>query len=162
MLTKIKQNLLLIFTLILQASCGFNPAYKTDRNQENCLSAIEISPIETIEGIDFYNHIKNLLPSEGNTRYVLNTTLSFSRSYNILQSNSDIFREVQNIKVTYQLIDKQSLKIINTGSFVKMDSYSVNSSLYSNAVLRQDAMSVLAENAAEEIRNRLVMFFIKR
>jgi len=64
--------------------------------------------------------------------------------------------------VTYQLIDKQSLKIINTGSFVKMDSYSVNSSLYSNAVLRQDAMSVLAENAAEEIRNRLVMFFIKR
>jgi hypothetical protein len=38
----------------------------------------------------------------------------------------------------------------------------VNSSLYSNAVLRQDAMSVLAENAAEEIRNRLVMFFIKR
>ena len=162
MLTKIKQNLLLIFTLVLQASCGFNPAYKTDGNQENSLSAIEISPIETIEGIDFYNHIKNLFPSEAvNTRYVLNTTLSFSRSYNILQSNSDIFREVQNITVTYQLLDKQSLKLLTKGSFVKMGSYSVNSSLYANTVLRQESISGLAENAAEEIRNRLMMFFVK-
>jgi hypothetical protein len=88
--------------------------------------------------------------------------LSFSRSYNILQSNSDILREVQNIAVTYQLLDKQSLKILTKGSFTKMDSYNVNSLLYSNTVLRQETISGLAEDAAEEVRNRLVMFFAKR
>ena len=155
------KNLLLVFIVLLQASCGFSPAYKVDKNGEYLLSAIEVNPVQTIEGVDFYNHIKSIFPSEKNTRYILNTTLSFSRSYNILQSNSDIFREVQNITVTYQLLDKQSLKLLTTGSFTKMDSYNVKSSLYSNAVLRQGVISGLAENAAEEVRNRLMMFFAK-
>ncbi|MFM7859633.1 MAG: hypothetical protein ACKO96_48820, partial [Flammeovirgaceae bacterium] len=55
---------------------------------EEFLAAIEINPVKTIEGVDFYNNIKSLFPSERNTLYALNTTLSFSRSYNILQSNS--------------------------------------------------------------------------
>ena len=160
-LSKNIKNLLLILTLLLQVSCGFNPAYKTDSRGEIFLSAVEITPVKTLEGVDFYNHMKNLFPPEKNTRYILNTTLSFSRSYNILQSNSDIFREVQNITVTYQLLDKQSLKLLTKGSFVKMGSYSVNSSLYANTVLRQESISGLAENAAEEIRNRLMMFFVK-
>ena len=54
-----------------------------------------------------------------------------------------------------------SLKLLTKGSFVKMGSYSVNSSLYANTVLRQESISGLAENAAEEIRNRLMMFFVK-
>ena len=156
------RKLLLIFVLLLQVSCGFTPAYKTDKNGEYLLSSVEIAPIATVEGASFYNHIKSIFPPEKNTRYILNTTLSFLRSYNILQSNSDILREVQNITVTYQLLDKQSLKILTTGSFVKMDSYNVNSLLYSNTVLRQEAVSGLAEDAAEEVRNRLVMFLVKR
>ena len=147
--------------LLLQVSCGFNPAYKTDSRGEIFLPAVEITPVKTLEGGGFYNHMKSLFPPEKNTQYILNTTLSFSRSYNILQSNSDIFREVQNITVTYQLLDKRSLKLLTKGSFVKMGSYSVNSSLYANTVLRQESISGLAENAAEEIRNRLMMFFVK-
>ena len=92
---------------------------------------------------------------------MLNTKLSFSNSYNVIQSNSDILRETQNINVTYQLIDKKDLKVLTYGTFSKMSSYSTNFSLYSNSVIRQDSMSDLAENAAEEVRNRLLMFFSK-
>lgn len=160
-LKAIKYLLLVVFVL-LQVSCGFNSPYKKGSRAEEFLAAIEINPVKTIEGVDFYNNIKSLFPSERNTLYVLNTTLSFSRSYNILQSNSDILREVQNVTVTYEVIDKTSLKLLTKGSFVKMDSYNVDSLLYSNAVLRQAAISQLAENAAEEIRNRLIMFFEKK
>ena len=122
----------------------------------------EIADVVGVEAASLYNHIKSIFPPEKNTHYILYTTLLFTRAYNIIQPNSDVFREVQNITVTYQLIDKQSLQIITKGSFVKMNSYNVNFSLYANAVLRQDAMSGLAENAAEEIRNRLLMFFVKQ
>ena len=151
--------LFLVFALLFQVSCGFKPVYKINNDGEYLLSSVEITPIATIEGASFYNYIKSIFPPEKNTRYILNTTLSFTRAYNIIQPNSDIFREVQNITVTYQLIDKQSLKILTKGSFVKMNSYSVNFLLYANTVLRQETTSDLAENAAEEVRNRLLMFF---
>ncbi len=154
--------LCLIFLLFFQGSCGFNPAYRVSNTDNvHLLSSIEITPITTIEGASFYDHIKSIFPPEKNTRYILNTSLFFSRTYNIIQSNADILREVQNIKVTYQLIDKEFSKILTEGSFTKMSSYNVNSLLYSNTVLREEAISDLAENAAEEVRNRLLMFFAK-
>ncbi|MBU6184614.1 MAG: hypothetical protein KGO98_05060 [Rickettsiales bacterium] len=153
--------LLLLFAFFTQVSCGFRPAYKVDVHNENFLSFVEINPIRTIEGTNFYNHLKSIFPPAKESLYVLNTALSFNRSYNVIQSNSDILRETQNIKVTYQLIDKKDLKVLTYGTFSKMSSYSTNFSLYSNSVIRQDSMSDLAENAAEEVRNRLLMFFSK-
>jgi hypothetical protein len=154
------KHLVFISLFLLQASCGFNPAYKVKNNEKSLiLSSIEITPISTIEGTYFYNHLKSIFPSTKSPKYILNTQLSFNKSYNIIQPNSDILRETQNINVNYQLLDKQTLKIVTSGNFHKMNSYSVNFSLYSNTVLGQDSTILLAESAAEEVRNRLIMFF---
>ena len=150
-----------MLVFFLQISCGFRPAYKVDAYNENFLAFVEISPIATIEGVNFYNHLKSIFPSAKESLYVLNTTLAFTSSYNVIQSNSDILREIQNIKVEYQLIDKKNLKVLTYGTFSKMSSYSTNFSLYSNSVIRQESISDLAENAAEEVRNRLLMYFSK-
>lgn len=154
------KQLIFIILLFFQTSCGFTPAYKTQNAED--LSFIEITPISTIEGTYFYNYLKALLPSSKDPKYVLTTSLAFAQSYNIIQTNSDILRETQNIAVNYQLIDKNSLKIVTSGNFTKMNSYSVNFSLYSNTALRQDSTNLLAENAAEEVRNRLMLFFASK
>ena len=107
------KNIKILFFMLaffMQVSCGFRPAYKADAYNENFLTFVEITPIRTIEGTNFYNHLKSIFPSAKKSLYVLNTTLSFSSSYNVIQSNSDILRETQNINVTYQLIDKKDLK----------------------------------------------------
>jgi len=159
------KNIKILFFMLaffMQVSCGFRPAYKADAYNENFLTFVEITPIRTIEGTNFYNHLKSIFPSAKKSLYVLNTTLSFNRSYNIIQSNSDILRETQNITVVYQLIDKKDLTVLTQGSFSKMSSYSTNFSLYSNSVIRHDSTVNLAENAAEEVRNRLLMFFSKK
>lgn len=150
---------LLILLALTQVSCGFRPAYKVNNINLESLAQIEVTPVSNIEGASFYEHIKSIFPHQKSSKYILNTTIGFARSYNIIQSNSDILRETQNITVSYQLVDKQSLKVLTQGSFTKMSSYSVNFSLYSNAILRQESAVILAENAAEEIRNRLIMFF---
>jgi hypothetical protein len=155
------KTLFFMLAFFMQVSCGFRPAYKADAYNENFLTFVEITPIRTIEGTNFYNHLKSIFPTAKKSLYALNTKLSFSNSYNVIQSNSDIFRGTQNINVTYQLIDKKDLKVLTYGTFSKMNSYSTNFSLYSNSVIRQDSMSDLAENAAEEVRNRLLMFFSK-
>lgn len=154
------KRLLIIILLLFQTSCGFVPAYKAQNAAD--LSFIEITPISSIEGTYFYNHLKALLPPSKDTKYVLTSTLAFSQSYNIIQANADILRETQNISVSYQLIDKNSLQIVTSGNFTKMNSYSVNFSLYSNTALRQDSTNLLAENAAEEVRNRLMLFFVSK
>lgn len=155
----VHKPLWLVFLVLIESSCGFRPAYKTGTTHLENLTDIEVTPISTIEGAHFYEHIKTIFPPLKKTKYILNTTLAFSRSYNIILPNSDILRETQNIAVTYQLVDKASLKVLTSGNFNKMSSYSANFSLYSNSILRQESAIILAENAAEEIRNRLIMFF---
>lgn len=73
--------------------------------------------------------------------------------------NSDILRETQRIEVSYELIDKKNSKILTTGTFSKISTYSANFSLYSNSVIREKSIIDLAKSAAEELRNRPLIFF---
>lgn len=151
------KKLLSAIIISLQVACGFRPVYKEVRST---MAAIEIKQFDSIEGTYFYNHLRTIFPpQQGEVGYILDVKLSFSRSYDIIEPNSDILRETANIHVTYKLTEKASSKIIAEGSFNKMNSYSVNVPLYSNTIARQEAMNILAQNAAEEVRNRLIMFF---
>lgn len=134
-----------------------------NKRQNALLAEIEVMPIESIEGVDFYYQTKSLFPPSPASakKYLLEVVLAFNKSYNIIQPNSDIWRETQNIKVTYKLIEKSTSKVIIGGSFSKMNSYSMNESLYSNIVLKQDSIAALARNAALEIRNRILMHLNK-
>ncbi len=152
------QKILFIILLLLQTSCGFTPVYKmSSQNGISILASIEIAPINTIAGTYFYNHLNSILPPKKNVKYLLTTNLSFDNSYSVIQKNSDILRKIDIVSVDYKLVDKTSLKIIIDGNFRKINSYSDNFSLYSNATIKEDSVNLLAKSAAEELRNRLFM-----
>ena len=153
------QNILVICFLFSLASCGFSPVYKeNDNHTKQFLENIEITPLDSIEGADFYNHLKNILPHGNQAKYILTTNYAFTKNISIIQKNSDISRESITIKVTYTLKDKLTDNNIITEQFSRFASFNTTASPYSNNVNQQDIQKNLAIMSAEEVRNRLMLF----
>ena len=153
---KIVSLFLVLFSL---ASCGFRPIYKTELNPtNNFIQTIEILPIASPEGANYYNHLKNILPTGHNPKYTLSTSLSYDKDFSIIQKNSDVLREVVTIKVKYKLTESATNKIIVSGKFSRLASYSTNFSPYGNQANQQELQNTLAIMSAEEVRNRLILF----
>lgn len=150
----------LLICIFFLTSCGFKPIYKTQSNPiNNFLQNIEIIPISSPEGADYYNHLKNILPSEQTSKYHLETILSYGKDYSIIQRNSDVLRELITIKVSYKLLESKTQKLITTGHFTRLASFSTNFSPYSNQTNQQETQKLLAIMSAEEVRNRIILFF---
>lgn len=154
---------LIIISIFSLTSCGFKPIYKKQSNLTyDFLQAIEIIPIASPDGADYYNHLKNILPPGQNTKYYLETTLSYLKDYSIIQRNSDVLREVVTIKVSYKLFETSTQELITSGHFSRLASYSTNFSPYSNQTNQQETQKLLAIMSAEEVRNRIILFFENR
>ena len=152
---------LLAMTVLLVSltSCGFKPVYKSENNDTHkLLAAIEIVPVSTIEGADYYNHLKNILPHSDKAKYLLDSNLKYTKSYSLIQKNSDPLRELVTIKVTYTLKDRATGKIITSGKFSRISSFNTAFSPYSNLVRQQDTHKNLSIISAEEVRNRIMLF----
>lgn len=155
----LKVVILLVYIFSL-TSCGFKPIYKKQSNPtNNFLQSIEIIPISSPDGADYYNHLNNILPPSSNPRYNLETTLSYGKDYSIIQRNSDVLREVVTIKVSYKLIESKTQKLVTSGYFTRLASYGTNFSPYSNQINQQETQRLLAIMSAEEVRNRVILFF---
>lgn len=147
---------LIFFSL---SSCGFRPVYKVSNNKTyDFLKKIELAPINTIEGAEFYNQLKNIIPPASKAQYILETTLLYSNGFSIIESNSDVLREMITLNVKYKIKDKFNDKIIMSGKFTRLSSYNTNSSLYANSERNQQALIDLAITAAEEVRNRIILY----
>lgn len=134
--------------------------YKADNNPTfSALENIDITMINSVEGADFYNHLQNIMPHGPAAKYTLTTNCSFMKSISVIQKNSDILREVVTIKVSYELKDKATENKITTGQFSRFSSFNTTFSPYSNVVSQQDKQKNLAIMSAEEVRNRIMMFF---
>ena len=155
----LKVVVLLVYIFSL-TSCGFKPIYKKQSNPtNNFLQRIEIIPISSPDGADYYNHLNNILPPSSNPKYNLETTLSYEKDYSIIQRNSDVLREVVTIKVSYKLIESKTQKLVTSGYFTRLASYGTNFSPYSNQTNQQETQRLLAIMSAEEVRNRVILFF---
>ena len=154
-------NLAILLVCILSlTSCGFKPIYKKQSNPiNNFLQSIEIIPIFSPDGADYYNHLNNILPPKSSPKYHLETTLSYGKDYSIIQRNSDVLREVVTIKVSYKLFESKTQKLVTSGHFTRLASYSTNFSPYSNQTNQQETQKLLAIMSAEEVRNRIILFF---
>ena len=141
-------------------SCGFKPIYKKELNPAgDFLQSIEVAPINSPDGADYYNHLKNILPVTQNAKYLLKTKLSYAKDYSIIQKNSDVLREVVIIKVSYKLLESSTQKLVTSGRFSRLSSFSTNFSPYSNQISQQEIQKSLAIMSAEEIRNQIILFF---
>lgn len=152
----------LLLILMNLGSCGFKPIYQKDSNYYQHIQAIDIQPLDTIEGAEFFNHLKNILPSTHNSKYQLITSIAFTENYSIIQNNSDILREIVTVRVNFKLIDKMNKAILLNNSFSRPSSYSTTFSPYSNLIQKQEIHKNLSIMVAEEIRNRIIIYFANR
>jgi len=153
----------LLLFLLFVASCGFKPAYRIDNNPTNrFLANIEVVPINSVEGAIFYDHMMNILPQKIESLYILDVNMVFSNESSIIEQNSDTLRNRLTLRISYNIREKYNSQIITSGKFVKSSSFSTGFSSYSSLILQQDEKRYLAISAAEEVRNRIMLFIEKK
>lgn len=154
-------NKLIIFLLSFSLySCGFKSPYKhiTIDSSSN-LHSIEIEPIESIEGAEFYQHLVNLFPSRQKADYILKVQFHCLSSPLIIQKNANIIRQTVNQLVKYKLLDKKTNKELTSGQFKLLSSYNSNSASYTTHMESERTYENLTKLGAEEIRTRLILYF---
>ncbi len=156
-------SIMTVATLFLLSACGFKPIYKTlDNKTYELLQKIEIAPPGTIEGAEFYNQLKNIIPPSLPANYILETKLQFSQDFSIIQKNSDVLREIVTLRVSYTLKEKMTDRTILSGTFTRLSSYNTSFSPYANSTKNQQVLMNLAIISAEEIRNRIILYIEDR
>lgn len=142
-------------------SCSFKPLSNAQKAKYNHnLSKIHIEPINTIAGSEYYEVLSDLLNPSSNTEYVLITTLNFTKGIAVLLPNSDVSHEKIIALVNYRLVSTETGKEITSGNITKSLSYSTTFAPYVSNARAEDATLNLARNIAEEVRNRLLFYFI--
>lgn len=142
-------------------SCGFRPVYKNGYKSFQTLNDIEIEPINSLEGAELYNHLKNIFPKTNRPKYILTVGLSFSEDLTVIQQNSDIVRKNVTAMVSYILKEINSEKIILKDAFFRTSSFSVTYYPYSNVTQKHEILKNLAELCAESIRNKIILHIEK-
>ncbi len=156
-------SLTLVFVLLFTTSCGFKPAYRLlDDSVCEFMAKIEIEPIPSIEGAEYYSCLKKIFPSSKKARYLISSSLNFTKDFSIIQKSSDILREAVTVKVFYKLKNIKTDKTITSGSFIRFSSFNTTFPPYTNQIRQQDVYTTLAIIAAEEVRNRIMLFVGKQ
>lgn len=159
---KLKNFIFIFIVSFVLTACGFKQVYSTKNHKVISVlknMEIEVNHISSVESTDFYNHIKSLMPPlSSQPIYQLNITLSYSKECGMIQKNSDITRESEFLKVSYIFIEISTQKQIISGTFTKVSSFNTSFLPYANISLEQESRKNLAQVAAEELHNRLVLF----
>ena len=143
--------------------CSLKPIYgqQAAANYGSYLNQITVQPIASIEGVEFYNEMLSLLAPYKSDKYTLKITLTYHASHGIIQKNSDVTRENEKLSVQYTLTDRFTDKILTTGSFQKLSSYSTIFTPYTNDIRHRNIKKNLATTAAVELKSRLLLFFMQ-
>lgn len=149
---------LLVVGLFL-SSCGFSPIHKHNSLRHQLLKEIELQPIDSIEGVEFYNHFLSKFPKNHDNskiKYILECSIKLDKGFNIVQSNSDILRQKLTIEVVYTVFDKTTKDELLNGKVSRFASYTVSPSPYSNYALNKNIINSLSIAAAEEVKKRII------
>lgn len=153
------RSLFIIIIFFLMSSCNLKPVYSEKYNRSNDLEAIEVEPIKTIEGAQFYHRLTSILPQKAEAKYLLKAELIGATMPATIEKNSNVLREYINQLVKYKLIDIESQKILIEEKFYQNTSYNAIFTPYATNVERDETEIDLAYQAAEEIRSRLILYF---
>lgn len=153
--------LFLICLIGILQSCGFKPAYQRGEKM-TALSSVQVAPQSTAYGAEYYSHLKNIISSQPPHNYTLESKLTFSKDYDIIQKNSDVLRELLTLKTEYVLRNINTGKIELSGQFSRFVSYNTTFSPYSTTVEADNLNNSLSIIAAEETRDRLILFFNRK
>lgn len=150
-----------LFLLLTLCSCGFSPLHWSNKSSYNDdLRKIQVEPINSIAGSEYYEAMQDLLQPASETEYILTTTLRFDKGISVLLPNSDVLHEKVTVYADYNLISKDTGNIITSGSVKRALSYSTTFAPYTNYVRSEDSLIKAVRYVAEEIRNKLLFYFI--
>ncbi|QWB86223.1 hypothetical protein JRD95_00269 [Rickettsia parkeri] len=154
--------LFVIIIFFLMSSCNLKPVYSEKYSRNNDLEAIEVEPIRTIEGAEFYHRLTSILPQKAQAKYLLKVKLIATTMPATIEKNSNVLREYINQLVRYKLIDIESQKVLIEEKFYQNTSYNAIFTPYATNVERDKTGIDLAYQAAEEIRSRLIVYFTRK
>ncbi|MCX4080465.1 hypothetical protein N7280_07850 [Rickettsia rhipicephali] len=159
------RSLFVIIIFFLMSSCNccnLKPVYSEKYSRNNDLEAIEVEPIRTIEGAEFYHRLTSILPQKAQAKYLLKVKLIATTMPATIEKNSNVLREYINQLVRYKLIDIESQKVLIEEQFYQNTSYNAIFTPYATNVERDATGIDLAYQAAEEIRSRLILYFTRK
>ena len=147
--------------LLSQPSCNLKPVFSSSSavDSAHTINSIEIEPINSVEGAEFFHHLSTLFPAQGVTKYLLKVNLSFVSTPVAIQKNSDILRQTLSQLVEYHLYDKATGKQVTGGKFKHISSYATTFTPYASYIESESALQNLSRQAAEDIRTRLILYF---
>lgn len=154
------RNVLLLTALLFLAACSFSPIYGDKGFQKNhLLHAIQVEPINSIAGAEFYRHMSDILPLYYDPKFLLKVRFNSASSPIAMQKNTEVLRQNISQLIEYELLDIKTHKIITSGRFRNTLSYNTTFSPYATHIESESALETLTRNTAEEIRNRLILYF---
>lgn len=142
------------------SSCGFKPLLSSNSFAKENLSAIAISTENSIEAAELNHYLYTLLPKSGVDKYKLNIYVSSNVAPDIIQKNSNIVSENVNQIISYNLIDINSGLTLVADQFTQSASYNSTYDPYRSSTELEYTKINLAKYGAEEIRKRLILYFI--
>ncbi|WP_017443338.1 hypothetical protein [Rickettsia gravesii] len=156
------RSLFVIIIFFLMSSCNLKPVYSEKYSRNNDLETIEVEPIRTIEGAEFYHRLTSILPQKAQAKYLLKVKLIATTMPATIEKNSNVLRKYINQLVRYKLIDIESQKVLIEEKFYQNTSYNAIFTPYATNVERDETGVDLAYQAAEEIRSRLILYFTRK
>lgn len=156
--------LFIVFLLLFVNGCNLKPVYNTEYSNSEVvknLESIEVEPIKTIEGSEFYHRLTSILPQKTKAKYILKAELAGATTPATIEKNSNVLREYINQLVIYQLVDIENQKILIKEKFYQSTSYNSIFTPYASSVERDETGIDLAYAAAEEIRSRIILYFTR-
>ncbi|MFY9589758.1 LPS assembly lipoprotein LptE [Rickettsia endosymbiont of Halotydeus destructor] len=155
----------IIIIIFFLSSCTLKPVYSEKYynylSSHNELNAINVEPVRSVDGAEFYHRLVSILPQKAKAEYLLKTQFVNVSMPATIAKNSNILRESINQSVSYQLIDIKTNKILTSEKFYQTTSYNTIFSPYASDIEREETQIELARQAAEEIRTRLILYFAK-
>lgn len=153
-------NRILILLIMFLSSCSsFAPLYGKG-GVESKLTQIEIEDIDSIIGSEIYFHLSKMTGYTSNTIYSLKVKPISENSYPIaISDESELVKQSIVQLYSYSLIDKQNGKILDSGRIRIVGSYNVLEDSFHSYTNEKFTKKNMAQNIAEEIRVRLMLYF---
>jgi LPS-assembly lipoprotein len=151
--------------------CGFRPMYGTASNEPmvgDDLASISIDPIADRQGQLLHNALLTRLTPKGETqrpRYRLHVLLTMWESQQVIRSDATASRAADVYTASYNLVErdaKGSETVIAYGVVQRTLSYDFLTQHYADISAAEDIRSRAAEVIADEIRNEVAAYFIRR
>ena len=159
-------TILLMVAALALAGCGYQPMYgssATNPGVAGSLAAISIPEPTDRPGQLIRNElISSMQAGKGEEKYLLNLTTTVADNGVIQKKQPAVTREAILITTNYELIDRNTGKVVTKGTTFARVPYDVIRQPFADLQAQKDATERAAREVGADIRTRLAAYFSKQ